>query len=122
MKIVVLEGSPNKNGSSNLLANEFIRGAQEAGHSCTAIDAAMADAQKGGLAPVPPYLRDQSYATPHARTPQYKYPHDYPGHFVKQAYMPPGYEHTVYYRPTGQGHEAKLRDRHARRFGEGHEA
>ncbi len=30
MKIVVLEGSPNKNGSSNMLAKEFIRGAQEA--------------------------------------------------------------------------------------------
>ena len=28
---------------------------------------AMADAQKGGLAPVPPYLRDQSYATPAER-------------------------------------------------------
>ena len=96
--------------------------AEKSNRVCTAIDAAMADAQKGGLAPVPPYLRDQSYATPHAQTPQYKYPHDYPGHFVKQAYMPPGYEHTVYYRPTGQGHEAKLRDRHARRFGEGHEA
>ena len=26
MKIVVLEGSPNKNGSSNMLAAEFIRG------------------------------------------------------------------------------------------------
>ena len=96
--------------------------AEKSNSVCAAIDAAMADAQKGGLAPVPPYLRDQSYATPHAQTPQYKYPHDYPGHFVKQAYMPPGYEHTVYYRPTGQGHEAKLRDRHARRFGEGHEA
>ena len=96
--------------------------AEKSNSVCTAIDAAMADAQKGGLAPVPPYLRDQSYATPHAQTPQYKYPHDYPGHFVRQAYMPPGYEHTVYYRPTGQGHEAKLRDRHARRFGEGHEA
>ena len=33
MKIVVLEGSPNKHGSSNLLADEFIRGAQEAGHT-----------------------------------------------------------------------------------------
>ena len=43
MKIVVLEGSPNKNGSSNLLASEFIRGAQEAGHSCTVIDAAHAN-------------------------------------------------------------------------------
>lgn len=40
---MVLEGSPNKNGSSNLLANEFIRGAQEAGHSCTVIDAAHAN-------------------------------------------------------------------------------
>ena len=54
--------------------------AEKSNSVCTAIDAAMADAQKGGLAPVPPYLRDQSYATPHARTPQYKYPHDYPGH------------------------------------------
>ena len=33
MKIVVLEGSPNKDGSSNLLAKEFIRGAEEAGHA-----------------------------------------------------------------------------------------
>lgn len=27
MRIVVLEGSPNKKGSSNFLADEFIRGA-----------------------------------------------------------------------------------------------
>ena len=43
MKIVVLEGSPNKKGSSNLLAAEFIRGAEEAGHSVQAIDAAHAN-------------------------------------------------------------------------------
>lgn len=43
MKIVVLEGSPNKNGSSNLLAAEFIRGAEEAGHSVQVADAAHAD-------------------------------------------------------------------------------
>lgn len=43
MNIVVLEGSPNKNGSSNLLASEFIRGAQEAGHTVTVIDAAHSD-------------------------------------------------------------------------------
>lgn len=40
--------------------------AEKSNSVCMAIDAAMADAQKGGLAPVPPYLRDQSYATPHA--------------------------------------------------------
>lgn len=43
MRIVVLEGSPNKKGSSNLLADEFIRGAEEAGHTVEIIDAAHAD-------------------------------------------------------------------------------
>ena len=31
MKIIVLEGSPNQHGSSNMLADNFIRGAEEAG-------------------------------------------------------------------------------------------
>ena len=43
MRIVVLEGSPNKKGSSNLLADEFIRGASEAGHMVEVIDAAHAN-------------------------------------------------------------------------------
>ena len=41
MKIVVLEGSPNRHASSNLLAEEFIRGAKEAGHTAEIIDAPM---------------------------------------------------------------------------------
>ena len=43
MKIVVLEGSPNKYGSSNMLADCFKQGAEEAGHTVTIIDAAHAD-------------------------------------------------------------------------------
>lgn len=43
MRIVVLEGSPNKKGSSNLLADEFIRGAKEVGHTIEVIDAAHAN-------------------------------------------------------------------------------
>ena len=43
MKIVLLEGSPNKNGSSNTLANAFIEGAKEAGHGVDVIDAAHAN-------------------------------------------------------------------------------
>ena len=38
MKIIVLEGSPNQRGSSNLLAGQFIRGAEEAGHTVSAVD------------------------------------------------------------------------------------
>ena len=41
MKIIVLEGSPNKNGlSSNLLADCFKQGAEEAGHSVEVVDTA----------------------------------------------------------------------------------
>lgn len=40
MKIVVLQGSPNRNGSSQLLAESFRRGAEEAGHTVELIDAA----------------------------------------------------------------------------------
>ena len=43
MKIVVLEGSPNKGGSSNLLAKNFIRGAEKSGHSVEVIDVAHAN-------------------------------------------------------------------------------
>ena len=38
MKIVVLIGSPNKNGSTNMMAKEFEKGAVEAGNSVTLID------------------------------------------------------------------------------------
>ncbi len=41
MKIVVLTGSPHKNGTSNTLANEFIRGALEAGHEVLRFDTAF---------------------------------------------------------------------------------
>ena len=41
-KILVIESSPHKNGSSNLLADNFIRGAREAGHTVSVFDAAKA--------------------------------------------------------------------------------
>lgn len=43
MKIVVLEGSPNRNGSSNFLAEQFTKGAQAAGHTVEVLDVAHAD-------------------------------------------------------------------------------
>ena len=91
--------------------------AEKSNSVVNAIAAACADAEKGDFTPVPPYLREQSYKLPHQITPDYKYPHDYPGHFVKQTYMPPGYEDRVYYEPSDQGHEAKLRQRMERRGG-----
>ena len=43
MKIVVLHGSPNKNGSTGILVEEFRKGAVEAGHNVSVIDVAHAD-------------------------------------------------------------------------------
>lgn len=43
MKILVLTGSPRKNGNSNFLADEFGRGASEAGHQVTRFDAAQSN-------------------------------------------------------------------------------
>ena len=45
MKIVVITGSPHKNGTSALLADKFIQGAQEAGHEVFRFDAAFEDVQ-----------------------------------------------------------------------------
>lgn len=43
MKILVFESSGNKKGSSNLLADEFIRGAKEKGNIITEIDVLRGD-------------------------------------------------------------------------------
>lgn len=43
MKILVLKSSGNKHGSSNMLADEFIRGAKENGHIVTEYDTAYKD-------------------------------------------------------------------------------
>ena len=43
MKILILKSSGNRHGSSNLLADAFIRGAEEAGHTITEYDLLRAD-------------------------------------------------------------------------------
>ena len=43
MKVVIITGSPHKNGTSAYLADQFIKGAQEAGHEIIRFDAAFKD-------------------------------------------------------------------------------
>ncbi len=38
MKIIILMGSPNKNGSTSILADNFAKGAKEAGHTVEFLD------------------------------------------------------------------------------------
>lgn len=94
----------------------------EAEKSNSVVDAlgkAMSDAEKGSFSAVPEHLCNHkgNPDLPGHQPQGYKYPHDYPGHFVKQTYMPKGYEDKKYYEPTQQGREAQLKARREARFG-----
>jgi putative ATPase len=41
----------------------------------------------------------------------YKYPHNFPDHFVREQYLPPALKDRRYYEPTGEGFEAEVERR-----------
>ena len=65
-----------------------------------AIDEAMADIEKGEYSDVPQNLKDAHYggAEKLGRGLEYKYPHNYPGNYVKQQYLPDRIKDKKYYR------------------------
>ena len=83
----------------------------------SAMGAAFADAENAVNEPVPAHLRDTSYKG-HERLGNgegYRYPHDYPGHYVAQQYMPDASVGQVYYRPGELGFEKEIRERRQKR-------
>ena len=63
-----------------------------------AINAAMADLQKGRTGDIPRQLQNVHADTVGASNRQnYKYPHDYPNHWVKQQYLPDAIKDARYY-------------------------
>ena len=77
----------------------------------TAVEAAMADAERGGTVTVPAHLKDTHYKGAKALGfgTGYKYPHDYPGHYVEQQYAPEEARGMSYYMPSEQGFEKEIR-------------
>ena len=69
------------------------------------IDAALAEVRRGPKRDVPSYLRDR-HRPGSERYGEYKYPHDYPGHWVEQRYLPEGLERGCFYQPGEAGWEA----------------
>lgn len=64
-----------------------------------AIEAAMADVRRGRTGPVPRQLQNKHFdgADAAVKGQHYLYPHDYPGHWVAQQYLPDALAGTVYY-------------------------
>jgi putative ATPase len=72
-----------------------------------AIEQALADVKNQPTGLVPIHLRDASYrgAKELGHGKGYQYPHDYPGHCVKQQYLPDSLKNRRYYNPSDQGWE-----------------
>ncbi len=83
----------------------------------TAVEAAMADAERGDYQAVPVHLRDTHYkgAAKLGHGAGYLYPHDFPGHYVKQQYAPLEAGDMPYYVPSEQGFERDIRQLRKRR-------
>ena len=74
-----------------------------------AIDEALAEVKKSGNLPVPLDIRNAptSLMKSLGYGKGYKYPHDYPNHYVKQQYLPDALVGTTFWTP--QDNEAELR-------------
>ena len=76
------------------------------------IEAAIADVKHKPFSGVPIHLRDTSYkgAKVFGHGKGYKYPHDFPGHYTPQQYLPDELKDTRYYHPGSLGREARLKE------------
>ena len=59
---------------------------------------------------MPTHLRDTHYAGAErlGSGRGYRYPHDFPGHYVPQQYLPDELAGREYYHPSDQGGEARI--------------
>lgn len=88
----------------------YVAAAPKSNASYLGIQGAMKDIEAGNVLPVPDHLKDAHYkgAVRLGRGKGYKYPHDYPGHYTAQDYLP---QKREYYRPTEQGDEKRIKER-----------
>lgn len=66
-----------------------------------ALDKALNDIENGNIGPIPDVIK--------INTTTYKYPHDYPGSYVVQQYMPNNLLDRKYYIPKDSGYEINLK-------------
>jgi len=69
--------------------------------------------ERSGAQPVPPHIRNAPTALMKklGYGKGYLYPHNYPGGWVEQDYLPKTMKNRVYYRPTDRGFESEIRKR-----------
>ena len=100
-------------------AASYVACAPKSNASCKAIEKAMREVEQTGNLPIPAHLQDAHYkgAAKLGHGTGYKYAHDYKNHYVKQQYLPYELTGREFYRPDGNGYEAKIRE-HMKRIKE----
>ena len=90
----------------------YLAGSPKSNASYQAINEAQRYAEAHQAAPVPMHLRNAptKFMKKSGYGKGYKYPHDYPEHFVMEHYMPEGLN-QVFYHPTEEGREKFVRER-----------
>jgi putative ATPase len=96
-------------------ATIYVATAPKSNASYGALLRAQQDVRNRVVPLVPKHLRDANYpgAKRFGHGEGYLYPHDYPGHYVPQEYLPEGTKSRPYYEPTDQGYERRIRERMA---------
>lgn len=91
----------------------FLATAPKTNTAVTAYAAAKEAVERTGDAPVPAHLRDGHSAASRALGSGigYKYPHDFPGHYVRQRYLPEGLPEREFYKPSQSGYEKSIGER-----------
>lgn len=87
----------------------FLASCPKSNASYRAIEEALSAVRSGADTSIPLHLRNaptklmkqEGYGR------EYKYPHDFPGHFVEESYFPN--EETVFYKPSAMGQEQVLK-------------
>lgn len=94
-------------------ATAYLASAPKSNAAYLALEKALAEVRNASHKRVPPHLRDAGYkgASKLGHGVGYLYPHDYPGHFVPQRYLPEGMEEKQFYYPTEQGAEKEIKER-----------
>ena len=100
-------------------AATYLAAAPKSNAAYLAIKQAMEDVKNSQPESVPLHLRNAPTALmkKEGYAKDYKYPHDFPGHFVEETYLPPAKKDKVYYQPTELGYEKTIRERLNRLWG-----
>lgn len=83
----------------NMVIDLCLSPKSNSGH--VALDLALKDIENGNIGKVPSHINAQAFG--------YKYPHDYPGSYVVQQYLPDELKNRVYYNPKNNRYEKMLK-------------